>query len=165
MPDEMSAAPPATPVTTSTGRRFKESDTPDSPLDASMNSWQASAGLDYKPSTESQRELSPSVAASLSSAMNLEMGKVLDLPTGITGSRRALSTDQQARGARILAESRQPPPFTGERPAAWIAQLELFMDGLGFPEEDKLQVALTFLDTRQPDGIRSLFRNRIDQQT
>lgn len=95
-----------------------------------------------------REEISPTVIAGLSSAINMDMGKGLDPSTGASGSRRAPSAEQQARSARILAASRQPPPFTGKHPAAWIAQMELFMDGLALPEEDRLQVALTFLDAK-----------------
>lgn len=62
--------------------------------------------------------------------------------------RVGLPADFANRNARVLAASRPPPVFTGEHPAAWIAQMEIYMEGLGLTEEEKLSVAVTFLDPK-----------------
>lgn len=82
MSEEM---PEGTPANISTGRRSKESDTAETPLDASINSWEASTDLSSKPRMENERKLSPSVIASMSSAMNLEIGNRLDPSDGNGG--------------------------------------------------------------------------------
>lgn len=94
------------------------------------------------------RKFNPNVIAGMASAVTLDLGRAVEGQAfkAIQGSRN--SSDRQARNARILAASRQPPTFKGEHPAAWIAQMELFMECLGMAEDEKLAVALTFLDEK-----------------
>lgn len=52
------------------------------------------------------------------------------------------------KNARAAAASRKPPLFDGSHPAAWVAHMDLYMDGFQIAPEDRLRVALTYLDAK-----------------
>lgn len=57
----------------------------------------------------------------------------------------------QDKNSRALLASNRPTLFNGRRPSSWLVRMELFLEGAGVPEKDKVWVALTYLDSRRLD--------------